>query len=202
MRAPAKFCFGGDLILPITPESFEVGHGIKIETVNIHAVGDLRIAGYTTLDSITISGIFPANRYSFAATDDTDPYALVARFKAWSDGRKPVRFLITGTDVNIPVLIESIRYGEKDGSGDVYYTLNLAEYRYASASAGSSRAVDAYPRTQQEYTVQKGETLRVVAERFYGDPWKAEQLKRVNRMENASLRLIGRVIKVPEVMPE
>lgn len=70
----AKFCFDGSLILPITPETFKVSSGIRIETINIHAIGDIRIAGYPTLDSISISGIFPANRYSFAVTDDITPY--------------------------------------------------------------------------------------------------------------------------------
>ena len=56
MSEQAKICFNGSLILPVTPDSFEVGAGIKIETVNIHALGDLRIAGYPTLDNITISG--------------------------------------------------------------------------------------------------------------------------------------------------
>ena len=107
----AKFCFDGSLILPITPETFKVSSGIRIETINIHAIGDIRIAGYPTLDSISISGIFPANRYSFAVTDDITPYALVAKFKEWAASRKVVRWLVTGSDVNMPVLIESISYG-------------------------------------------------------------------------------------------
>lgn len=75
----AKFCFDGSLILPITPETFEVSSGIRIETINIHAIGDIRIAGYPTLDSISISGIFPANRYSFAVTDDITPYGACSK---------------------------------------------------------------------------------------------------------------------------
>lgn len=59
MSEQAKICFNGSLILPVTPDSFEVGAGIKIETVNIHALGDLRIAGYPILDNISISGFSP-----------------------------------------------------------------------------------------------------------------------------------------------
>lgn len=136
----AKFVFAGSLILPVTPAGFDVGKGIRIETVNIHALGDLRIAGYATLDDITIDSFFPAQKYPFRVTDDVQPYALVARFEAWAKARGPIRFLITGTDVNLPVLVENIRYGERDGSGDVYYTLKLAEYRYVSV--GASRPVE------------------------------------------------------------
>ena len=84
MSEQAKICFNGSLILPVTPDSFEVGAGIKIETVNIHALGDFRIAGYPILDNISISGFFPARRYRFAITDDVQPYTLVAQFKAWA----------------------------------------------------------------------------------------------------------------------
>lgn len=198
MSAQAKFCFDGSLILPITPESFEVGSGIKIETVNIHALGDLRIAGYPTLDNITISGIFPARRYSFAITEDIAPYALVAQFKTWSESRKVVRFLITGTDINLPVLIESIRYGEQDGSGDVYYTLTLAEYRHASVSVASGRAIDQYPATPKFYAPQKGESLYIISEKMYGDKNKAKNIAAVNSIKNMhSIR--GGILNIPQV---
>ncbi len=178
----AKFCFDGSLILPITPEAFEVSSGIRIETINIHAIGDIRIAGYPTLDSISISGIFPANRYSFAVTDDITPYALVAKFKEWAASRKVVRWLVTGSDVNMPVLIESISYGEKDGSGDVYYTLRMAEYCHVSASSG--RSIDRYPKLPDVYTPEKGENLFIVADKVYGDKNKAKFIASANDMNN------------------
>ena len=198
MSEQAKFCFNGSLILPVTPESFEVGAGIKVETVNIHALGDLRIAGYPTLDSINISGFLPARQYSFAITDDVQPYALVAQFKAWSARRTVVRFLVTGTDVNLPVLVETIRYGERDGSGDVYYTLPLAEYRHVSASAALRRAVDRYPMTPQYYTPQKGENLFIISEKMYGDKNKAKNIAAVNGIKNMhSIR--GGILNIPQV---
>lgn len=185
MSEQAKICFNGSLILPVTPESFEVGAGIKIETVNIHALGDLRIAGYPILDNISISGFFPARRYRFAITDDVQPYALVAQFKAWAASRAVVRFLVTGTDVNLPVLVETIRYGERDGSGDVYYTLTLAEYRHVSASAALRRAVDRYPITPQYYTPQKGENLFIISEKMYGTTSRANEIAKANGIGNA-----------------
>lgn len=198
MSEQAKFCFNGSLILPVTPESFEVGAGIKVETVNIHALGDIRIAGYPTLDSINISGFLPARQYSFAITDDVQPYAIVAQFKAWSASRAVVRFLVTGTDVNLPVLVETIRYGERDGSGDVYYTLTLAEYRHASVSVASGRAIDQYPATPKFYAPQKGESLYIISEKMYGDKNKAKNIAAVNGIKNMhSIR--GGILNIPQV---
>ena len=34
----------------------------------------------------------------------------------------------------MPCLISSFKFGEKDGSGDVYYELGLMEYRYVTAA--------------------------------------------------------------------
>ncbi len=41
-----------EINLPVTPENFSIDHGIRMETINIHTLGDVNIAGYTTLASI------------------------------------------------------------------------------------------------------------------------------------------------------
>ena len=55
-----------EMIMPVTPESFQVSHGINIETINIHTLGDVAIAGYPTLATIKLDLLFPAQNYPFA----------------------------------------------------------------------------------------------------------------------------------------
>ena len=43
-----KYGEGSEYILPISPKSFKVDYGIRVETVNIHTMGDVNIAGYST----------------------------------------------------------------------------------------------------------------------------------------------------------
>lgn len=170
-----------ELILPVTPPSFEVNRGIRVETVNIHGVGDIRVAGYPALDSISIASFFPVQEYSFARKQ-REPYEYAAVFTEWAENKAVVRFLISGTTVNIPVLIENIRYGEKDGSGDVYYTLTLAEYRYVSVSAAASRPVETIPATASTYIVEEGECLRNIVRRYVG----SSEQKAVDKIAGAS----------------
>lgn len=196
---------GSELVLPITPETFEVGHGIKIETVNIHAVGDIRVAGYPTLENVNISSFFPASVYSFAIGRWRDPWDYVRQFKKWADNQTVVRFLVSGTDINMPVLIESIMTSEQDGSNDVYYTLSLAEYRYVSMSLSSNRtavaavtrAVTTQPETPDTYTVVKGDTLRNIARKYYGDSSKYTVIASANGISNPNLIYPGTVLQLP-----
>ena len=196
---------GRELVLPVTPPTFEVDHGIKIETVNIHGIGDLRIAGHTTLDNPSLSSFFPAQQYSFCVAQFVDPYELAKQFEAWSDARTVCRMIVTGTSINMPVLIENIRYGEKDGSNDVYYTLSLSEYRYVTITPSASRAVTletprpvtVQPSIPKTHTVASGDTLRSIARKYYGDASKYTDIASANGIKNANVIRVGAVLTLP-----
>ncbi len=49
---------GRELVLPVTPESFQVSHGINIETINIHTLGDVAVAGSGVRLSVPSAGRF------------------------------------------------------------------------------------------------------------------------------------------------
>jgi hypothetical protein len=67
-----------ELILPVTPPSFEVAHGINIETIKIHILGDVALAGYGTLSTFKIDCMFPVQKYSFSqASAEINPYTYV-----------------------------------------------------------------------------------------------------------------------------
>ena len=104
--------------LPVTPPSFSVEHGIRIETLNIHTLGDVNIAGYGTLAALKIECMFPSPASPFAV-DGTDPYTYVDYFLKWCDARTVLRFVISDTPINIPVLVESINYSDRTGTNDV-----------------------------------------------------------------------------------
>ena len=197
-----------ELILPITPPSFRVSSGIGVETVNIHGLGDVRIAGYSTLDQITINSFFPAQEYGFSLTSYVDPWILVGKVQEWQTNRTVVRFIITGTNINKPVVIENFSVGEQDGSNDVYYTLSMAEYRYVTTTAATpsvtairavTRPVETQPKTPQSYMVQRGDCLRHIAQYFYGDQSYYKQIAELNNIKNPDLIYPGDTLKLPEV---
>ena len=45
-----------------------------------------------------------------------EPYAAVDRLTEWSDGGDVLRFIVTDTPVNLPVLLGPVRHGQKDGT--------------------------------------------------------------------------------------
>ncbi len=192
------------LVLPVTPESFEVSHGINIETVNIHTAGDVVIAGCGTLPTFKIDCMFPASNYTFnnEETNCDDPYSYVWKLEEWCDNRTVLRFIVSEV-LNAPVLIEDIVYGERDGTNDVYATLTLRKYRELTAAqnddtGNSSRSDDASAETPETYTIQSGDTLWAICRKFYGEPTIYQKLADYNGIKNPNLIYAGDTLKIPD----
>ena len=192
-------------MLPVTPETFTVETGNNIQTISIHQLGDVNLWGQPSLCTITVSSFFPSeNRsYAFSGGYTGNPYGAVEAIETWIREKEVVRYIISDTPVNIPVLPASISYGEEDGTGDVAYTLTLKEYRGLEAaqvqSSGSGREVENEPvQSEQSYAVQSGDTLWAIAQQYYGDGSLAWQLAGYNGIQNANLIYPGDIVKLPE----
>lgn len=202
-----KFIFkdgNREILLPVTPPSFTVEHGINVETINIHTLGDVNIAGYNTLATIRIECMFPAQEYPFALSNG-DPYVLVGYFEKWINDHAILRFIVSDTPTNVPVLVQSISYTEQDGTGDVYATITLREYRELNAvkieakgSGNASRAISSATVKASSYTVKKGDTLSAICRKFYGNASLYPKLAKVNNIKNANLIYVGQVLTMPE----
>lgn len=202
-----KFIFkDGDVevLLPVTPPSFSIEHGINIETVNIHMIGDVNIAGYGTLAAIKIDCEFPARIYPYSFSNQ-DPYILVDTFKKWIDDKKILRFIIYDTPVNIAVLVQSINYSEKDGTNDVHAAITLREYREVVVNKETDkenkikdRLLDVQPIMTSPYTIVKGDTLSGICKRFYGDASLYPKLAAVNNIKNPNLIYAGNTLVIPD----
>ena len=185
-----KFMFkgSGQITLPITPESFQVETARNVQKVNVHEIGDVNLPGNMALGVTKISCMFPKQNYPFAF-DYGNPYEYVEKFQKLVKKGKAVRFIISGTEVNERVLVESISYGERDGTGDVYATITLVGYRGVGAvqamavagatavlaSAPTAREAEAPPASSQtqSYTVKAPsvDTYIVIARQYYQNHW-------------------------------
>lgn len=197
-----------ELTLPVTPASFQVGHAVKFETINIHTLGDVNIATTPALDTIKIDCMFPARYYPFCNfTSIIGPYDYVKIFTDYVDYKPLLRFIVSGTTINVPVKLESIEYGEKDGTNDVYATLTFREIKQLAAvqsgttSAGSSlvraSSSTATPVKASAYTVTSGDTLSSICRKQYGDATLYAKLAAYNGIKNANLIRMGQVLKMP-----
>jgi LysM repeat protein len=193
-----------EILLPITPPAFMIEHGVNVETINIHSLGDVNIAGYSTLATIKIECFFPAQDYNFALGTRRDAYSYVDIFRKWSHERVVVRFVIPDTPVNLPVLVQAISYTEKDGTNDVYATITLREYRVLTIvkvekqGSGNMARVAEASTSPTFYTVKKGDTLSAICRKFYGNAALYPKLATANNIKNPNLILVGQILKMPE----
>ena len=108
-------CDNSSIVLPVTPESFGVQVKNNNSVVNITNFGNYNMMGKTGLKSITISSFFPAQDYNFSSGSDEPSI------------------------IDFDCLIDSFEYKEQDGTGDVYFTLVLTEYRNIQESLPSDK---------------------------------------------------------------
>ncbi len=185
-----------ELVLPVTPPTFEVSHGIKIEIINIHSVGDVALPGYGTLSKVKIDCMFPAKRYPFnLSKSHIDPYSYVKKFETWCTNHTLLRFIISGTPVNLPTIISDIVYGERDGSGDVYATISLQEYRLLG---NNSRSAEKPTTAVHNYVIKSGDTLSSICRKQYGDASLNKKLAVYNGIKNVNLIYAGKALMIPD----
>lgn len=194
-----------EITLPITPESYQMQRGMKIETVNIHALGDVSLAGYTALASITVEAVLPSRKRSeMVPGARMNPQYYIDKFWECTTNRHKLRYIISGTKSNLPVYLENLEYREDDGTNDIKVTLTLRErkelkkLRTTTVKKNKPRAAPAKKLTVRSYKVVRGDTLWGICNRFYKEPTLCYKLAKYNGIKNANLIYAGQVIKIPE----
>ena len=115
------------------------------------------------------------------------------------DSGRPIRVIVTETPINYAMAIESITYSEVDGTGDVYFILELKEYKFIKAS-NVATAITAkgttlkIPNTKREtkpapseYVVKKGDTLWGIAKKITGEGANYKTIAEKNTLKDSDL---------------
>ncbi len=169
-------CGGESVTFPVSPGSFDVDNPYKNGTVQINALGEIGMLGKRGLASVSLSSFFPAQAYGFEqSTPNNDPYGYIEQLKQFAEAGKPCQLTVTGTSISTYCTIENIKYGEHDGTGDVYFSVDLREYRYIQPAAETaineatgmkSRVAETVK--ERNITVYPGDSLMDVAARSVG----------------------------------
>lgn len=195
------------LTMPVTPAEWSVEEGRMVEALDMAQTGQVNLPGLPALFNEQLTFLLPSSARSYAdAAYSGDPYTVVAMLVRWSSDGDPLRLIITDTTVNTLVLLAPVRYGERDGTGDVYATLTLRQYRELISETAERADTGNADRSQPEassnasrtYTVVKGDTLWGICRHFYGSGQLAWKLATFNGIKNANLIYPGQLLRVPD----
>lgn len=193
-----------ELQMPVAPSGYDLEEGRRVETLDMADIGQVNLPGLEKLFSKSHEFLLPATQTSYCTGAWQDPWEIVTRLSAWSLAGNVVRYIVTGTEINVPVLIETVRFKEQDGTNDVYLTLDLRQYRYLtapstvlrSATDNAERPDEDQISTDRAYTVQAGDSLWSIAYLEYGDGLYCYRLTTYNGLSSLVIHP-GEVLQLP-----
>lgn len=190
--------------LAVNPKELTVTDESKIKTVELLNVGEIGTAGNRGMLGITISTFLPAAASHFS--DGNEPQTILSHLRKLKDGKKPVRIIISGTDINREFLIEKMDSTYKEGQGDIYVSWSFKEYRettmipIAALSVRADTGLNDRPDTQEtpkSVIVKKGTTLWDLARKYYGDGSSWKKIAEANGNVNERKLQIGMELIIP-----
>lgn len=121
--------------LPVVPSQFKIQSPFSTKTFDTINHGEIKMIGLRGLKSISWESFFPSKNYTFCKDRTYKGWDYVNTIEKWRDRRVPIRLIITDKSdndqvINIPVVIENFEYGVKDGSGDIFYSIVLSEFKF------------------------------------------------------------------------
>ena len=191
---------------PVVPSTIGVNRSNNIDTQSVLKLGEVPIFNGTSLKTIELSSFFPNQEYSFCDyTGFMSPYEFSDKIQKWMYEGKPLRIIVTDSPTNMQCLIQQFDTVEQDGTRDLYFTLNLLEYRpievpnlsnsNQSSNSNNSQNIsrpsennDSSNSNQQKiHKVVKGDSLWAIAQKYYGNGSLYPKIKEANKTKYPSL---------------
>ena len=188
---------------PVVPPSIGVNRNNNIDTESVIKFGEVPIFNGTALKTIEFTSFFPNQEYSFCDyTGFMKPYEFSEKIQKWMYEGKPLRIIVTDSPTNMQCLVQQFDTVEQDGTRDLYFTLNLLEYRPIEVpnlnnqnsnlnnTQNTSRPNDtnnSTTNTQKIHKVVKGDCLYNIAKKYYGNGNLYTKIKEANKSKYPSL---------------
>lgn len=185
---------------PVVPPSIGVNRSNNIDTQSVIKLGEVPIFNGTSLKTIEFTSFFPNQEYNFCDyTGFMKPYEFSEKIQKWMYEGKPLRIIVTDSPTNMQCLIQQFDTVEQDGTRDLYFTLNLLEYRPIEvpslSNSNSSSSSDNLTRpseeitnnTQKTHKVVKGDCIWDIAQKYYGKGSLYPKIKEANTSKYPSL---------------
>ena len=205
---------------PVVPSTIGVNRSNNIDTESVIKLGEVPIFNGTSLKTLELTSFFPNQEYSFCDYKGfMKPYEFSNKKQNWMYEGKPLRIIVTDTPTNMQCLIQQFDTVEQDGTSDLYFTLNLLEYRpvevpnlsnNSSSSSSNSNSSNNTQNTsrpsennnsssgsqQKSYKVVKGDSLWAIAQKHYGKGSLYTKIQEANKSKYPSLSKNASYIQV------
>lgn len=179
----------GDIVLPINPAELEIIQPQLNKRLTLLNMGTVNMKGNRDVATVTISSFFPGRSSPFWRYADMTPKKYRAKIENWKENKETKRLIITDMGINLAMLIDKCSFKVKEGSEDMYYTLELSEYRTLTVPTVAiplqvrdnglkQRPDEAVP--AKTHTVASGDTLWGIAKKYYGSGAQNTQIYAAN----------------------
>lgn len=121
--------------LPVNPESLKIEGEVDNEKVDLYNNGEVTLIGNKKLKQIEIECFFPEEPIGYYINTKGQfekPQFYKDYFNKIINDKEPARLIISSTDVNILVSIDSFDIEWQAGDIDLHYLIKLSEYRQFS----------------------------------------------------------------------
>lgn len=184
---------GEKFVFPVNPEEVQITRERGYDTVSLLSLGDFDFPQGERVKEITFSSFFPReyNESYCNYNPVPDPQTAMNKLTTFLHSKTPLRLIITGTQVNVLVIIASHNSTFRGGeTGDVYFDLTMRTWRelkvgkLGGAIAGSA-AKSSRPdlkKSPKIYIVRPGDSLSKIAKLQLGSSARWQEIYKLNKL--------------------
>lgn len=178
-----------ELQLPILPG--EVGQSSEQDnkTEIVNALGEVNLLGLPKLEIVQLDAHFPKEAMYY---DQYSGYPAPENCVKMIEEMKQngvIRFIVTPL-INYEATIEQFEWKYKDGTEDIYYTVQIKRYRRPVKKRSTKKA------KKVTVTVKKGDTWAKLAKKYTGSSKNAKKIAKQNKMANKKKPPVGKKVTI------